>query len=108
MAIELLEQDVNALPNTIAVREVAPGKTAQQPGVIKQFDAAIRASSARNRPLMQWRNLEGHEDAYRFDLLISRLEVAGMKHTAPFDDLRAEVQEQVAQLPINLKQVARR
>jgi len=110
-AIELLEKDVNALPDeTIAVREKwRQVKTAQQPGAIKQFDAAIKGLLRQEiAPLMQWRSLEGHEDAYRFDLLVARLEVARMKRTAQFDDFRGEVQEQVGQLPINLKQVAQK
>jgi type I restriction enzyme R subunit len=109
MAVELLEKDVRALPeNSIGVREKwRQVKTAQQDGVIKKFGAGtvgmLRMEIA---PLMQWRDLDGREDAYRFDLLVARLQESLLKGSGDFDDLRGDMQEQVGQLPVNLSQVA--
>jgi type I restriction enzyme R subunit len=109
MAVELLEKDVRALPeDTIGVREQwRQVKTVQQEGVIKKFDAAtvglLRMEIA---PLMQWRDLDGYEEAYRLDLLIARLQESLLKGSGDFDDLKGDVQERVGELPVNLKQVA--
>lgn len=109
MAVELLVKDVRALPeDTIGVREKwRQVKTAQQDGVIKQFDAGT-VGLLRNEiaGLMQWRDLDGREDAYRFDYLAARMQLAMLKGAGDFDDLRGDMQEQVGQLPINLGQVA--
>jgi type I restriction enzyme, R subunit len=108
MAVELLGKDVRALPEeTIGIREKwRQVKTAQQDGFIRKFDAAavglLRMEIA---PLMQWRTLDGREDAYRLDLLIARLQESLLKNSGDFDDLKGDLQERVGQLPINLKQV---
>ncbi|MCA9678708.1 MAG: DEAD/DEAH box helicase family protein [Myxococcales bacterium] len=55
-------------------------------------------------PLQQWRSIRGDEDAYRFDLLMTRLQVELMKGgpKAPrVQDLRARVQEAVELLAKN-------
>jgi type I restriction enzyme R subunit len=55
-------------------------------------------------PLQQWRSIRGDEDAYRFDLLMTRLQVEIMKGgpNAPrVQDLRARVQEAVELLAKN-------
>jgi type I restriction enzyme, R subunit len=108
MAVELLIKDARSLPDdTIGVREKwKQVKLAQQDGVIEAFDAST-LSMLRNdiAPLMQWRALSGREDAYRFDLLSARLQLGLLRGSADCDDLRDEMQQQVAQLPINLAQV---
>jgi len=109
LATDLLQKDVRALPeNSIAIREKwRQVKTAQQEGAIAQFDAAIIGMLRMEiAPLMQWRNLIGHEDAYRFDWLVVKLQRALLAKSGEFDDLKAEMQEQVEQLPVNLTQVA--
>lgn len=109
IAVELIEKDVNALPDdTIAIREKwRQVKTVTQPGVIKGFDAAtvgtLRMEIAR---LMQWRNLEGYEDAYRFDRLLAKLELALIDNSSQFDDFKNDMIEQIGELPVNLTQVA--
>ena len=109
LAIELLEKDVRALDErTIAVREKwRQVKIVQQEGAIRQFDAAIVASLRMEiAPLMQWRNTEGHEDAYRFDWHIAKMQKALLDGSAVFDDLKSGLTEWVSRLPINLNQVA--
>ncbi|MCK5862073.1 MAG: DEAD/DEAH box helicase family protein, partial [Candidatus Hydrogenedentes bacterium] len=109
IAVELLMKDVRALDDrTIAVREKwRQVKTVQQPGAIKQFNAAVIGQLRMEiAPLMQWRAIEGHEDAYRFDLLIGRMQKFRLEGAAQFDDLKDELGEWVERLPINLNQVA--
>lgn len=55
-------------------------------------------------PLMQWRSIRGDEDAYRFDLLVTRLElelVRGGPSAPRVLDLKDRVQEQVELLMKN-------
>ena len=42
-------------------------------------------------PLMQWRNIGGHEAAHKFDLLVCRLQTEHLKGSSSFDDLKADV-----------------
>ncbi len=107
-AVQLIEQDVRALPErTIGVREKwRQVKTVLQPGVIERFDAAVVAALRMEiAPLMQWRDLDGREDAYRLDLLIARMQTAVLKGSGDFQDLRDDLQSQVGQLPVNIAQV---
>lgn len=109
LAISLLEQDVRALPdNTIAVRDKwRDVKTVQQDGAIKQFDAAIVGTLRQTiAPLMQWRDADGYEEAYRFDLLVAKLQRAVLAKSSEIENLQASLVEDVELLPINLGQVA--
>jgi type I restriction enzyme R subunit len=108
LAIGLLEQDVRALPeNTIAVRdEWRNVKTVQQEGAIKKFDAEmVNTLRQRIAPLMQWRDADGYEEAYRFDLLVAKLQRAVLAKSAEIENLQASLIEDVELLPINLTQV---
>jgi type I restriction enzyme R subunit len=108
IAVDLLEKDVKALPErTIAVREKwRQVKTAQQDGIIQKFDAAIVGSLRQEiAPLMQWRDADGYEEAYRFDLLAAKLQRARLAKSAEAENFQATLVEEVALLPINLKQV---
>jgi len=69
---------------------------------VAQFAPATKADlSSIAAPLMQWRNVRGDEDAYRFDLLVTRLEVEVLKASPRVADLKAEVEAQVALLMKN-------
>ncbi len=79
---------------------------------VAQFAAVTKADLlAVAGPLMQWRNVRGDEDAYRFDLLVARLELEVVQGgpTAPrVQDLKDRVQEQVellikSQTPVKAK-----
>ncbi len=108
IAANLLHGDAAALPEkTIAIREKwRDVRSVLQPGVIKGFAAATKGM-LRNEiaPLMQWRNLDRKEAAYRFDLLIARMQDAMLRGAGSFDDLKDDLLNQVTQLPINLAQV---
>ncbi len=69
---------------------------------IAQFDAAVKADlRSIAAPLMMWRDIRGEEDAYRFDLLITRLEEAALKQSPAVIDLKAAVEAEVARLMKN-------
>jgi type I restriction enzyme, R subunit len=69
---------------------------------VAQFAAATKADLfSIAAPLMQWRNVRGEEDAYRFDLLVARLEEAVLKGSPRVADLKAAVEVEVALLMKN-------
>lgn len=69
---------------------------------VAQFAAATKADLLSiAAPLMQWRNIRGDEDAYRFDLLMTRLEEAVIKGSPRVADLKATVEAEVALLMKN-------
>jgi len=108
LATELLYKDVRSLPDeTVHVREKwREVKAVQREGVIRTFDAATVAT-LRNTlaPLMQYRSLDGVEEAYRFDLLCAKLQLSLLKQDAAFESHKEQLCEQVGQLPVNLEQV---
>src|SRR3546814_490906 len=54
---------------------------------------------------MQWVNIRGAADAYRFDLLIAQMQIALLQGAAGFQDLKDAALNQVADLQSNLAQV---
>jgi type I restriction enzyme R subunit len=108
LAVELIGKDLAALPEkTLAVREKWREKRGvERPEVLKAFAPATRALLRHDMaPLMQWRNLEGHEPAYRFDQLVAKMQTALLKGSAQFSDHKDTFLDHVAQLPLTLVQV---
>jgi len=108
VAIDLIQKDIQDLPeHSVPVRErwrhVLVTKNA---AVLRQFEpqtqGVLRNEIAR---LMQWRDIGGDADAYRFDLLIARMQLELMRQSASFANLRDDLIDQVLQLPRNLTQV---
>ena len=108
LAIALIEKDIQSLPaKSIPVQErwrtvhsVANKETLQL------FDAATKATLKQDiAPLMQWRDITGHHDAYRFDVLIARLQAGRLLETAAADDRKDELVDWVSALRSNLSQV---
>jgi type I restriction enzyme R subunit len=109
IATSLLLSAVRALPaDCLSVREKwKVVKSMEREGVIEAFEAHTIATLKREiAPLTQWINIRAKEAAFQFDLLLARLETARLTKSALADDYRDTVIEQVAQLPITLKQVA--
>lgn len=108
LAIDLLGKDLSALPErSIPVlekwREVC---TVRNADTLRRFDAATKATLQQEiAPLMQWANIAGHEQAYKFDRLIAQLQVALIRGSNRFDDLKDDLLNQISSLPINLSQV---
>jgi type I restriction enzyme R subunit len=106
--VDLLVQDVRAVKDagSIEVRDRwRELEHLSERDRIAQFAAVTRADLLGvAAPLMQWRNVRGDEDAYRFDLLVSRLELELLRGgpTAPrVQDLKDRVLEQVELLMKN-------
>lgn len=108
IAIDLLQKDIQDLPeHSVPVRERwRHVLVTRNPDVLRQFDpqtkGVLRSEIAR---LMQWRDIGSDADAYRFDLLIARMQLELMRQSASFTNLRDDLIDQVLQLPRNLTQV---
>lgn len=106
--VDLLVQDVRAVKDagSIEVRDrwreleqLSERERIAQFAVVTKADLLSIAA-----PLMQWRNVRGEEDAYRFDLLTARLQLElllGGAAAPTVQDLKARVQEQVELLMKN-------
>jgi type I restriction enzyme R subunit len=57
-------------------------------------------------PLMQWVNIAGHEEAHEFDRLVCQLQTERLKGSSRFDDLKADLIDEVSRLRVNLTQVS--
>lgn len=108
IAAELLTKDVVDLPDkTISVKEkYKEVNTARDPQTIKQFDPAAVAMLRQDiAPLMQWRSIASETDAYKFDLLMSRLQTELLVDSPRFEDLKADLLNRIATLSMHLNQV---
>jgi type I restriction enzyme R subunit len=107
-AIDLILKDIRDLPQTsVPIRErFRDVKKAENRELLLQFaDNTQRDLREVIAPLMQWRDASGEADAYRFDLLATRLQVELLRGTASLDGLRDDVINQVNALRKNLNQV---
>jgi type I restriction enzyme R subunit len=108
LVIDLIDKDIAALPEkSIPIREkwkqIGSVKNKE---TLQRFDAATKATLEQDiAPLMQWTNISGHEEAHKFDRLITQMQVALIKGSSRFDDLKDDLINQVSSLPINLSQV---
>lgn len=108
LAIDLISKDIADLPeNTIAIKEKWKEINAvRSMDRLRQFDPATKDMLLHEiAPLMQWRNIGGHEAAHKFDLLASRLQTEHLKKSSSFADLKMELQGQLDDLRMNLSQV---
>jgi len=108
MAIELVAQDINALPdNSIAVREKWKEKRIlSQPEVLKTFAPATVVRLRQDiAPLMQWRNIRGYGDALALDLLIARMQLAILQASGSLANLKIELMDRLAALQMHLNPV---
>jgi type I restriction enzyme R subunit len=106
--LNLIAKDIADLPSeTIAVKEKwKEVRAASNLDTLRQFDPATKAMLLGEiAPLMQWRNIGGHEAAYKFDLLVCRMETELLKGSSSFDDLKAETLGMLDDLRMNLAQV---
>jgi type I restriction enzyme, R subunit len=106
--IELIRQDIEALPEeSISVRDKWREKRAASvPATLKAFAPATVALLRQTiAPLMQWRNIRGHSEAYALDLLIARAQNAALRKSATLADLRIELIDRLAALQMHLNPV---
>jgi type I restriction enzyme R subunit len=108
LSLGLIGKDIAALPDkSIPIREkwktVCSVKNEE---VLRRFDAATKATLDQEiAPLMQWANIAGSEEAYKFDRLVAQMQVALIRGSSRLDDLKDELINQISALPINLSQV---
>jgi len=108
LAIDLIAKDIASLPQkSIAVREKwKQVNSVSREVTLRQFDAATQVTLRQDiAPLMEWINIAGHVEAYRFDRLIARLQVELLRGSSKFNDYRDELLDIVGRLRINLSQV---
>ncbi|WP_319780050.1 DEAD/DEAH box helicase family protein [Maridesulfovibrio sp.] len=106
--VKLIRKDIADLPETsIAVRDKWREKrSVEKDGVLEEFHPnTVQALKNDIAPLMQWTNIRGRVEAKQFDLLMSRLQKELFAQSGMFDDLRAQVQNEVNLLPMHLNPV---
>lgn len=108
LAVSLISKDLNSLPErSIPIREKWKLiGTVRNEETLHRFDAATLATLRQDiSPLMEWINISGHVEAYRFDKLIARLQLELIRKSGRFEDLKDELIDLVSSLRINLSQV---
>jgi type I restriction enzyme, R subunit len=106
--IDLIGKDIDALPEeSVAVRERWREKRAvSAPSVLKAFAPATVAMLRQTiAPLMQWRNIRGHGDAYALDLLMARIQIAALQSSGDVNDLKIELLDRLSALQMHLNPV---
>ena len=108
LATSLIRADILALPRkSWFVRQ--QGQVLDRvlrEGVLEAFQpATVQVLRHQIAPLMRWRDVGTAVPAYRFDELMTRLQTDLVAGSATFTDGKAEVEQAVAQLPVNLNPV---
>ena len=106
--IDLIEHDINDLPeSSIAVREKWREKRSLSvPETLKAFaPATVVALRQVIAPLMQWRNIRGHGDAYALDLLVARIQIAILRKSNVINDLKIDMLNRLGALQMNLNPI---
>ncbi|TRZ69281.1 MAG: DUF4145 domain-containing protein [Comamonadaceae bacterium] len=105
--VQWLHKTVNSLDDkTLAVRDKWKVKRQMSDlETIRQFNAnTLILQETEIAPLMQWLDIRGHSDAYKWDLLISQIQQQKLLKSSA-DDLTGEAINQLWQLQMNLNQV---
>ena len=109
LAIRLIEADINGLKEAKSIEVRDHWYDLQELGRLDTLEAFSADTHARllstAAPLMRWVDVRGHEDAYRFDELMTNLEIERLLGSGQYDDLRGEVLNAVDALQKNLNQV---
>ena len=108
LAIQLIKEDLDRLSeDIISVREkwrekrsVSILETLQ--GFSPSTEQVLRQQIA---PLMQWVDIRGYVDAYRFDQLMISLQIEHLKKSGSFDDLKSQMHDWLSRLQMHLNPV---
>jgi len=106
--IDLIAKDLEALPEeSVAVREKWREKrSVSAPATLTAFAPATVAMLRQTiAPLMQWRNIRGHGDAYALDLLMVRMQIAVLRRSGAVDDLKIDLLDRLSALQMHLNPV---
>ena len=108
LLIPLISQDIESLSeDTISVREKWREKRAMtRSETLQQFspttEQTLRLQIA---PLMKWVNIQGHADAYRFDLLMANMQIELLRKSGRFSDLKDKMLDWISRLQMHLNPV---
>jgi type I restriction enzyme R subunit len=106
--IDIIGKDIEALPeNSVAVREKWREKRAVSvPATLKAFAPATVAMLRQLiAPLMQWRKFQAPSEAYKLDLLVTRMQIAVLRKSGAVADLKIELLDRLAALQMHLNPV---
>ena len=106
--INLLHEDIEALDmNTIAVRDNWQAvETAKDKKLLNQFAPQMKALLAEKiAPLMQWRNIMGQGEAYKFDAEITYLQTLLYTEPSKIDTAKQSVMNKIDALQMHLNEV---
>ena len=108
LVIALIKEDLDRLSEeTISVREKWREKrNVARPEVLHRFDPAVELTLRKQiAPLMQWADIRGEIPAYRFDLLMTELQIALLKKSGRFDDFKSQLLDQISRIQMHLNPV---
>jgi len=106
--IKLIKADLDRLSeNIVSVREKWREKRSlSKPETLQAFapttEMALRSQMA---PLMQWVDIRSYVDAYRFDQLMTGLQIEHLKKSGRFDDLKNRMFDRLNHLQMHLNPV---
>jgi len=106
--IELLHQDICALDmNTIAVRDNwQVVEACKDEKTLNQFAPKTKANLAEHiAPLMQWRNIMGQSEAYRFDNEIALIQTMLYTDATQIDAAKQALMAKIEKLQMHLNEV---
>ena len=108
MVIKRVKEDLDRLSeDIISVREKwrekrSLSKTETLQAFTPATEQALRRQMA---PLMQWVDIRGYVDAYRFDQLMTSLQIEHLKKSGLFDDLKNQLHDRLSRLQMHLNPV---
>jgi type I restriction enzyme, R subunit len=108
LVIPLIKEDLDRLSEeTISVREKWREKrNVSKQEVLRRFDPATELTLRKQMaPLMQWADIRGQTAAYRFDLLMTDLQIELLKRSGRFDDYKTQLLDQISRLAMHLNPV---
>jgi type I restriction enzyme R subunit len=108
LAIPLIREDLERLSeDTISVREKWREKRlVSKLENLHRFDPATeKILRTQMVPLMQWADIRGQVDAYRFDLLVTEFQIELLKKSGRVDDFKAQMLDQISRLQMHLNSV---
>jgi len=108
LVIALIKEDLDRLSEeTISVREKWREKrSVSRPEILHRFDPAVELTLRKQMaPLMQWADIRGETPAYRFDVLMTELQIALLKKSGRFDDFKSQLLDRISRLQMHLNPV---
>lgn len=108
IATGLIRRQIADLPaKSIPIKEKwAQVRSVSSEETVREFDAGTKATLTQDiAPLMEWVSIGKHEEAYKFDQLIARLQTELILGGTKFHNYRDDVINLISSLRINLSQV---